>query len=131
MHAEVVSLLASSDAVGDRFDQPTFAGELDEADQPSFSGRRIGPYLITREIGRGGMGAVWEAQRADDQYQKRVAIKMVAMGRDTESMLRRFRVERELLARLDHHHLVRQSPTDRARARGALPAGVHRHPVRP
>lgn len=106
IHGEVVSLLASSDAVGDRFDQPTFAGALDEADQPSLSGRRIGPYLITREIGRGGMGAVWEAQRADDEYQKRVAIKMVVMGRDTESMLRRFRVERELLARLEHGNIA-------------------------
>ena len=106
IHDEVVSLLASSDAVGDRFDQPTFAGAPDESDQPSLSGRRIGPYLISREIGRGGMGAVWEAQRADDQYQKRVAIKMVVMGRDTESMLRRFRVERELLARLDHGNIA-------------------------
>ena len=106
IHAEVLSLLASSDAVGDRFDQPTFVGELEEPDQPSLAGRRIGPYLITREIGRGGMGAVWEAQRADDQYQKRVAIKMVAMGRNTESMLRRFRVERELLARLSHGNIA-------------------------
>lgn len=106
VHAEVVSLLTSSDAVGDRFDQPTFAGDLDEADQPPLSGRRIGPYLITGEIGHGGMGVVWEAQRADDQYQKRVAIKMVAMGRDTEAMLRRFRVERELLARLEHGNIA-------------------------
>ena len=106
IHGEVASLLASSDAVGDRFDQPTFAGVLGATDQPSLSGRRIGPYLITREIGRGGMGAVWEAQRADDQYQKRVAIKMVVMGRDTESMLRRFRVERELLARLEHGNIA-------------------------
>jgi len=106
IHDDVASLLLSNDAVGDRFDQPIFAADPAEFDQPSLSGRRIGPYVIIREIGRGGMGAVWEAQRADDQYQKRVAIKMVAMGRDTESMLRRFRVERELLARLAHGNIA-------------------------
>ena len=106
IHLEVASLLASSDSVGDRFDQPTFVSELADAEQPSLSGRRIGPYVITREIGHGGMGAVWEAQRADDQYHKRVAIKMVAMGRDTDTMLRRFRVERELLARLEHGNIA-------------------------
>ncbi len=106
VHAEVVSLLASSDSVGDRFDQPGFVADLADLEQPSLSGRRIGPYVISREIGRGGMGAVWEAQRADDQYHKRVAIKMVAMGRDTDAMLRRFRVERELLARLDHGNIA-------------------------
>jgi len=106
IYGDVASLLASSDAVGDRFDQPNFAADLADVKQPSLSGRRIGPYVITREIGRGGMGAVWEAQRADDQYRKRVAIKMVAMGRDTESMLRRFRVERELLARLEHGNIA-------------------------
>ena len=106
VHREVVSLLVSSDRVGDRFDQPTFVGDFADLAQPSLSGRWVGPYLITREIGHGGMGAVWEAQRADDQFQKRVAIKMVAIGRDTDSMLRRFRVERELLAGLEHGNIA-------------------------
>lgn len=106
IHGEVASLLVSGDLVGDRFDQPAFLDDLEEIEQPSLSGRRIGPYLITREIGRGGMGAVWEAHRADEQFQKRVAIKMIAMGRDTESMLRRFRQERELLARLEHGNIA-------------------------
>ncbi len=106
IHDDVASLLVSSDHVGDRFDQPTFLGDLADLTEPAMSGRRIGPYLITREIGHGGMGAVWEAQRADDQYQKRVAIKMVAMGRDTAAMLGRFRHERELLARLEHRNIA-------------------------
>ncbi len=106
LHAEVASLLAAHDRVGDRFDQPTFLDDLGDDPEPSRVGRRLGPYLLTREIGQGGMGAVWEAERADRQYTKRVAIKMVAMGRDTEAMRRRFWRERELLARLDHGNIA-------------------------
>src|SRR5262245_57216897 len=46
-------------------------------------GRQIGAYKLVREIGRGGMGAVYLAVRADDQYQKRVALKLVKRGMDT------------------------------------------------
>ncbi len=107
IHAEVASLLTAHDRVGDRFDQPTFVADLGDDPAPSRVGRRLGPYLLTREIGQGGMGAVWEAERVDEQYTKRVAIKMVAMGRDTEAMRRRFWQERELLARLDHGNIAK------------------------
>jgi len=55
-----------------------------------------------QEIGAGGMGEVYRALRADDQYQKQVAIKVVRRGFDTESGLRRFKAERQILASLDH-----------------------------
>ncbi len=67
---------------------------------------RIGPYRVLREIGRGGMGSVYLAMRADDLYRKRVAIK-VARGAASDSMLQRFRHERQILAALDHPHIAR------------------------
>jgi serine/threonine protein kinase/Flp pilus assembly protein TadD len=69
-------------------------------------GRRIGAYRIEREIGRGGMGAVYEATRADKEFNKRVAIKLVKRGMDTDFILRRFRKERQILAALDHPNIA-------------------------
>ncbi len=69
-------------------------------------GRRLGAYRIERQIGRGGMGAVYEAVRADREFTKRVAIKLVKRGMDTDFILRRFRKERQILAALDHPHIA-------------------------
>jgi serine/threonine protein kinase len=68
---------------------------------------RIGAYEIVREIGRGGMGAVYLARRADGQFEKEVAIKLLKRGTDTDEVLRRFREERRILARLDHPNIAR------------------------
>lgn len=70
-------------------------------------GQRIGSYKILREIGQGGMGAVYMAERADEQYRKRVALKLVKRGMDTEEILSRFRHERQILASLDHPNIAR------------------------
>jgi serine/threonine protein kinase/tetratricopeptide (TPR) repeat protein len=70
-------------------------------------GRRLGSYKITREIGRGGMGAVYLAKRADGEFRQRVAIKLIKRGMDTDAILRRFRNERQILARLDHPYIAR------------------------
>lgn len=70
-------------------------------------GQRIGPYKILREIGQGGMGAVYLAERADEQFRKRVALKVVKRGMDTEDILSRFRHERQILASLDHPNIAR------------------------
>ncbi|MBI2837854.1 MAG: protein kinase [Acidobacteria bacterium] len=67
---------------------------------------RIGPYEIIREIGRGGMGTVYLAARADHAYAKQVAIKVIRRGFDTESLLRRFRKERQILAALEHPYIA-------------------------
>ena len=74
----------------------------DESLPEPMAGRRIGPYAVVREIGRGGMGAVYLAVRADDEYKKEVAIKVVKRGMDTDVVLRRFREERQILANLAH-----------------------------
>ena len=70
-------------------------------------GQRIGAYRLTALIGQGGMGAVYRGARDDDQYHKQVAVKLVKLGMDTESLLRRFRHERQILASLDHPHIAR------------------------
>ena len=63
---------------------------------------RLGPYRLICEIGHGGMGAVYLGVRDDDAFQKRVAIKVLKRGMDTESIVRRFRHERQILASLQH-----------------------------
>jgi serine/threonine protein kinase len=70
-------------------------------------GTRLGAYRIEREIGRGGMGAVYLAARADDEFRKRVAIKLVKRGVDTDAVLKRFLQERQVLAGLDHPNIAR------------------------
>ncbi|HEY0369040.1 MAG TPA: serine/threonine-protein kinase, partial [Chthoniobacterales bacterium] len=62
---------------------------------------------IVRELGRGGMGTVWLARRADAQFEKLVAIKLLKRGTDTDEVLRRFHDERRILARLDHPNIAR------------------------
>jgi eukaryotic-like serine/threonine-protein kinase len=74
---------------------------------PSHVGRRMGAYNILEEIGHGGMGEVYRAARADGQYEKEVAIKLVRGGYDTASVLARFRHERQILASLDHPNIAR------------------------
>src|SRR5919108_385911 len=77
------------------------AGDTGSADDT-----RIGPYRLIREIGRGGMGTVLLAVRSDDVFQKRVAIKILKRGMDTDAIVRRFRTERQILASLEHPYIA-------------------------
>lgn len=70
-------------------------------------GRRAGPFLLTRLIGEGGMGAVYEGVRDGDEFQMRAAVKVVPRGMDSAAMLARFRQERQILARLEHPFIAR------------------------
>src|ERR1700736_2079802 len=74
---------------------------------PELNGTRVGAYAIVRELGRGGMGAVYLAKRADGQFEKEVAIKLLKRGTDTDEILRRFHAERRILAQLDHPNIAR------------------------
>jgi serine/threonine protein kinase len=110
LRREVESLL-DSDAHTDGFiEQPVLEMPRDlfpEPPEESLAGRQFGAYQIIREIGRGGLGAVYLAARSDDEYRKEVAIKLVRRGLDTEDILRRFRNERQILAQLDHPNIAR------------------------
>jgi len=76
-------------------------------DGPLRGGQRVGAYVIVRELGHGGMGTVFLAERADGQFEKQVAIKILNRGADTAEILRRFRAERQILAKLDHPNIAR------------------------
>jgi len=107
---EVDSLLESHGSAGTFLDNsdPFFSKE-DLTENGSFlqSGTTIDHYRIVREIGRGGMGAVYLAERADAEYEKQVAIKLIKRGMDTDSVLRHFRNERQILASFDHPNIAR------------------------
>ena len=69
-------------------------------------GERVGPYALVRELGRGGMGAVWLAERADGEFEQRVAVKLIRPGWDAGELLARFRAERQILAGLTHPNIA-------------------------
>ena len=70
-------------------------------------GARIAQYRILQKLGEGGMGNVYRAVRADDAYEKQVAIKLVRQGLDNESVYERFRKERQILAGFEHENIAR------------------------
>lgn len=78
-----------------------------EAQRTSWIGRRVGVYRITEEIGRGGMSEVYKAIRDDDEYHKEVAVKVLRSGFDSRSLLERFRIEKQILATLEHPNIAR------------------------
>ena len=77
-------------------------------EEPAFSpGTLIGRYRLVGELGRGGMGAVYLAERADDEFRQRVAVKLIKRGMDTDAVLRHFRAERQIMASLEHANIGR------------------------
>lgn len=70
-------------------------------------GERIGPYKIIDEIGAGGMGIVYLAERADGTFDQKVALKLIKRGMDSTAILKRFFNERQILASLDHPNIAR------------------------
>ena len=114
LRTQVDRLLSSHDSAGVFLISPALvdAGVISAGGQARVSeeervGQRIGPYEIIRELGHGGMGTVVLAVRADDQYRKQVAIKLVNRGIDTDLILRRFMMERQILANLEHPNIGR------------------------
>jgi non-specific serine/threonine protein kinase/serine/threonine-protein kinase len=107
---EVLDLLASHQDAGGFLHEAALDGGLrvpeDEA-PPDTAFPALGPYRVLDLVGQGGMGTVLRAVRADDQYEKQVAIKLVRRGLDTSEALGRFRLERRLLARLEHPGIAR------------------------
>lgn len=71
------------------------------------TGAIIGRYRLVEELGRGGMGTVWLAERADGHFEQRAALKLIRRGMDTDDILARFLRERQILARLEHRNIAR------------------------
>jgi len=80
------------------------AAELEETIRP---GSRFGPYRLIELLGKGGMGAVYHAERVDGELTQEVALKIVRASMLSESMLLRFRNERQILAKLEHPNIAR------------------------
>ena len=109
LRANVMAMLAQDDAA-----EQLLQGAVQRAAQSLWSsgpavepGRQIGPYLTVLEIGRGGMGVVYHAIRSDGEFHQAVALKVVRRGADSAHILRRFRAERQILARLEHPNIAR------------------------
>src|ERR1017187_2800709 len=102
LRAEVTSLLDALAGAGSRYEIPAVAPDplLD---------RQFGPYRILRRLGAGGMGAVYLAARADDQFRRLVAVKAILPELLDEHTRRRFENERHTLAALEHPNIVRRS----------------------
>lgn len=109
--SEVRALLECDERTS-RFLQPPMTPAEDEAqplddDHDPQLGRRVGAYELTRVIATGGMGTVYLAARADQHFDKQVAVKLIRPGMDTADIVRRFRNERQFLAGLEHPNIAR------------------------
>ena len=108
LRQEIDSLLdAHISTVGllDAFDAERAAGLL--RDELPATHLEFGPYRVVRELGRGGMGTVYEAHRADGQFEQKVALKVIKAGLGSASIVQRFLNERQILATLQHPHIAR------------------------
>jgi len=88
---------------------PDLLSELETAlgEEPeALTGRRLGPYRLLEVLGRGGMGVVYLAERADEQFEKQVAIKLMPRGLESAEMERRLLTERQILANLEHPNVA-------------------------
>ena len=106
---EARSLLATYQASPDFLEgaSPRLPEPSPDDPPPELAGRRIGPWELTREIGSGGMGIVWEARRADEHYEQRVAVKLLPSNLLSEQAVARFRTERQILAGFNHPSIAR------------------------
>ena len=111
MFTELTKIISAHQESEDFIQTPVFTDAIkvlsDEIETPDLIGKRFGVYKIIEEIGRGGMGAVYLAERTDSEFEKRVAIKVIKRGMDTDAVLKRFRNERQILASLEHPNIAR------------------------
>lgn len=114
LRAEVQSLLRASEEadhyfedLADRVGMTAGAAGPRPAEAPDLEGRLVGAYRLGPLLGRGGMGAVYAAERADGHFDQQVALKILPLGAATPDAHRRFLEERRILARLEHPNIAR------------------------
>jgi serine/threonine protein kinase len=109
---EVWALVSAHESSGDFIQKPAIIDlrllENDRAEgNAALAGQQIGNYQIVRELGRGGMGTVYLAARVDKIFEKQVALKIIKRGMDSDAIVKRFVMERQILANLDHPNIAR------------------------
>jgi len=110
VRTEVEALLEAGESAFAWFDDLAdrlASSRRDELLRAGRVGRRIGAYRTIERIGRGGMGTVFLAERADGQFEQRVALKILRRGIESKEAITRFLAERRILARLEHPHIAR------------------------
>jgi serine/threonine-protein kinase len=110
LRAEVESLLSANAQAGDfchALDPDRGAALLAAVSDVEPSRRRAGPYRLLQELGRGGMGVVYLAERVEGGFEQRAVIKLIKRGMDSDAILRRFLRERQILAGLEHVNVAR------------------------
>jgi len=105
LRAEVDALIVAHERKEGPLDGNVVAAGLRALGEPQ-RGRRIGAYRVLSELGRGGMGVVYLAERDDGQYEQRVAVKLLRASPDAEDLHRRFAAERQILASLRHRGIA-------------------------
>ena len=110
LRTEIESLLAAHERMRPEFLNTPAAGldafqELSGTDP--WIGRHIGPYQLVRQLGSGGMGEVYFAIRADAEFHQEVAVKLIRSGQDSAAVVSRFKIERQILASLDHPNIAK------------------------
>jgi len=98
LRAEVLSLISALGEAGSFLEEAV----VDLSKPKSAAGRQIGPYRLESLLGQGGMGEVYLSTREVDGYHMPVALKLIRHSAVTPGALRRFRMERQILARLHH-----------------------------
>ncbi len=110
LHDEVSSLLAvanDSESYFNRLTGEVGLAALADGETLLPENKTVGQWRLQRLIGRGGMGAVYLAERADGQFEKRAALKILPMGLDNDQARAQFLTERQILARLVHDNIAR------------------------
>ncbi len=109
IRAEVESLIGFEDAAADlmQLSAVEFSTDFIADDSASLNGHEVGAYCVIRELGHGGMGAVYLAERIDGKFQQKVALKLLKREMNTSALRRHFTQEREILASLDHPNIAR------------------------
>ncbi len=105
---EVQSLLAAYDNSGplDKSPEELKKSLVHRLESQKAKGNKVGPYKIKKELGHGGMGSVYLAERIDGQFEQQVALKLLRTGFTTENQRRRFLSERQILATLNHENIA-------------------------
>ncbi len=105
---EVQKLIKSHDNASDFIVESAFfdVGLIDENEADFYVGKQIDDYKILKEIGHGGMGTVYLAAKTDESFDKKVAIKLIKRGMDTTAVLKRFVMERKILAGLENPNIA-------------------------